>query len=182
MSEKYEVSICDCGRIHMIPKDRLTKSFKEDKALLLICANCGRGTIFEADEITLSNEEKGYMILKREYSPYDDSNINVDDLQEGKIKEILYNHGVKVPVMTGEYAVRYINGVFTSDWGLSGDSLSQTLDSLSRSSRMKSAKLRSYIDNMIDRSCRVDVSRLVKSVPEDMVRDVISCIGRQALG
>lgn len=122
MSRKYDMRICKCGRIHMIDNEKLNTALESNKNLLLICAGCGTATLIGADIEPDWNElEKDcYVMYAEDFSSYKDRNINVSDfestdLQKG-IQEIIYSHGIKVPMMTGQYATDYFNGKFFDRW------------------------------------------------------------------
>lgn len=45
MNRKYDMRICKCGRIHMVPNEKIEKALKNNRNLLLICAGCGTATL-----------------------------------------------------------------------------------------------------------------------------------------
>ena len=45
MGSKYDMRICKCGRIHMVPSERRNKALEVNKDLLLICGECGASTL-----------------------------------------------------------------------------------------------------------------------------------------
>lgn len=124
MSRKFDMRICKCGRIHMVPIEKVDNALKADKELLLICAGCGKGTIIGADiEPNWFDDDSNdlvYNMYSRDFSPHlsiDISKINFEDCLLGKpFSEIFYSHGIQVPMMTGMYAGHYDNGKFSDEW------------------------------------------------------------------
>ena len=122
MSRKYDMRICKCGRIHMVDNNKLEKALKNNKNLLLICAGCGNAILIGANiEPDWFNSDKNcYMMYSGELSPYDDKCITSVDFESSEkqkgIEEIIYSHGRKVPMMSGNYATDYFNGKFSDRW------------------------------------------------------------------
>lgn len=118
MKRLYDVRTCKCGRIHMIPKEKINKVLEKDKNLLVICAGCGAITIIGANiENDWDEPDKTcYMMYSAEFSPYGNKSIFVSDFEttenEKGIEEIFYSHGIKVPMMTGYCATNYFDGNF----------------------------------------------------------------------
>ena len=122
MSKKYDMRICKCGRIHMIEGEKLERALEKDKNILLICAGCGAATVVGADiEPDWNDPEKEcYMMYSGDFSAYDDKEISVSDFTSTEnhkgIETIIYSHGIKVPMKTGQYATDYFNGQFSDCW------------------------------------------------------------------
>lgn len=122
MSSKYDMRICKCGRIHMVPNEKVNRALKNNKNLLLICGSCGAARLIGADiEPDWNDPEKDcYIMYSGDFSSYKDETISISDFEttESKkgIEEILYSHGIKVPMMTGRYATDYSNGKFSDRW------------------------------------------------------------------
>lgn len=115
---QYDLRICHCGHIHMIPYDKIEDALSQDKNLLLICADCGAATLIGGDEEwdEYNPGEKCYMMYSSQFSPYKSRSITKntfkgDGINKG-IFEIYYSHGIKVPMMNGFYATSYQNGIF----------------------------------------------------------------------
>lgn len=119
---KYDMRICKCGRIHMIPNEKIEKALEKNKNLLLICAGCGAATLIGADiePDWFELDKDCYMMYSMEFSSYESKSILVTDFEttDGSkgIEEIVYSHGIKVPMMTGQYATDYFNGKFSDRW------------------------------------------------------------------
>lgn len=122
MSRKYDIRICKCGRIHTIPDEKIEKALENDKNFLLICAACGNATLIGADIAPDWNDPSKdcYEMYSGDFSSYEDKIINEDTFKgnekEKAVKEILYSHGIKVPMETGQYATDYFNGRFSDRW------------------------------------------------------------------
>lgn len=107
---KYEVRVCICGRIHVFSHEKIENAIYNDKELLLICGGCGAGTIIGADyrpDGAYGLDEPCYdmysFTLDKTYSITSD--FKTPDGHE--ISEIFFDEGIKVPMMTGEYAGQY---------------------------------------------------------------------------
>lgn len=48
--EKYDMCICRCGKIHMIPSDKIDDAIEHNKNFMFICADCGSATVVGADK------------------------------------------------------------------------------------------------------------------------------------
>lgn len=115
---KYEVRVCNCGRIHVFSHEKIENAIYNNKELLLICGGCGSGTIIGADYL----QEGAYGSDEPCYDMYSftldktcsiTSDFKVPDGHE--ISEIFIDKGIKVPMMTGEYAGQYTHFVGFSD-------------------------------------------------------------------
>lgn len=113
-----EVRVCSCGRIHVFPKNKIENAIYNNKELLLVCGGCGSRTVIGADyraEGAYGFEEPCYDM----YSFTLDSTFSITaDFKtptRHEISEILFNNGIRVPMMTGEYAGQYTSCVGFSD-------------------------------------------------------------------
>ena len=121
MSRKYDIRICKCGRIHAITDEKIEKTLEDDKNFLLICAACGNATLIGANIVHDPDLSKDcYEMYAGDFSSYEDKVINTDTFKgnekEKAVGEILYSHGIKVPMKTGQYATDYFNGRFFDRW------------------------------------------------------------------
>lgn len=115
---KYEIRVCNCGRIHAFPHEKIENAIYNNKELLLICGGCGAGTVIGADYYP--NGAYG-----SDGSCYDMYSFALDktcSITSGyktrtghEISEILVDEGIKVPMITGEYAGQYTPFVGFSD-------------------------------------------------------------------
>ena len=118
MNRKYDIRICKCGRIHAIQNERIKKALNADKNFLLICASCGNAILIGADISHAWGDPSKvcYEMYSGDFSPYEDKVITADifkkNEKEKTVEEILYSHGIKVPMKTGRCATDYFNGIF----------------------------------------------------------------------
>lgn len=117
-----EMKICKCGRIHLIPEEKIDNALEKNKNFVLICANCGESIVIGANiEPDWNDPEKDcYMMYSYNLSDYKDKSITKESFETTKkekgIEEIYYSHGIKVPMMTGNYATDYFCGRFSDRW------------------------------------------------------------------
>ena len=97
---KYSLNVCNCGRIHMIESEKLDKAYEDGKELLMICGGCGTGFVFGA-EVLEEDEEEVYETYTK--------NIKNTTVEVNKYSEVLLDDGLRVPMMTGEYATAFDN-------------------------------------------------------------------------
>lgn len=122
MSQKYDIRFCKCGRIHATPIKKLDNALEKNKNVLLICAGCGKATLIGADiEPNWNEPDKDcYMMYSGDFFVYENKSITSSDFESTEsykgIEEIIYSHGIKVPMMTGQYATDYFNGRFLDRW------------------------------------------------------------------
>lgn len=120
--QKYHMMVCKCGRIHMIDNKKIDNALENNKNLLLICGGCGKALLIGADlEPNLFDPgESCYMMYSSEFSSYENKSITSTDFETTEdykgIEEIIYSHGIRVPMMTGMYATDYLYGMFADRW------------------------------------------------------------------
>lgn len=99
---KYVLSICSCGRIHMIPEYKIDEAISKSKELLVICGGCGRAVKHGADVVPdLDNPDEDC------YEMYSREERDLDIKVMGNFAEIMVDGGLKVPMNTGEFANCY---------------------------------------------------------------------------
>lgn len=123
---KYDMRICGCGRIHMIPVEKVDNAIHADKNLGVICGGCGSILAIGADAHPDWVEPD-----KTCYDMYSfDVNLNevhqtIDITPEAfttgimnmkPFSELFYSLGIKVPMMTGEYARSHFCDYFCDMW------------------------------------------------------------------
>lgn len=99
---KYDMSICSCGRIHMIPEYKIKEALDKSKELLVICGGCGKAVKHGADvvpDFDNPNEDCYEMYIREEK--------NLDIKVMGNFAEIMVDDGLKVPMNTGSFANCY---------------------------------------------------------------------------
>ena len=167
----YNMIICDCGRIHMIESERISKALDNNKDLLAICANCGNGFILGGDRdydwIDGDPESTIYMMYNKPLSTDKDVIIEADDFKTTKeckgIEEILYTHGVKVPMISGEYADKYFDGIFF-DSSCNYDKIYEKDITIK--------EIINFIDESKTKRQKVDMDRFINETPEDMLDEI----------
>lgn len=103
---KYNIRVCSCGRVHPVLWSDLEETFDNEEELILICRNCGSANRFGADSFTDKEGRKNFSMYTIEL-PRDDS-ISIksfdQEVSNKKLSQILLSPGVKIPMMTGNYA------------------------------------------------------------------------------
>ena len=167
---KYDMRICRCGRIHMIDNNRINSALKKNKNLLLICAGCGAATLIGADvEMDWTDQGKEiYMMYSNDFSVSEDSIITSSDFKttdnHKAIEEIIYNQGLKVPMMSGQYATDYFNGIFSDRWY--PDFYKIQRDDITVKEIMN------FIDEFNHDRTTVNMDRFIYESPEDMLDEI----------
>ena len=167
---KYDMRICRCGRIHMIDNNRINSALKKNKNLLLICAGCGAATLIGADvemDWTVQGKEI-YMMYSNDFSASEDSIIASSDFKTTDnhkgIEEIIYSQGLKVPMMSGQYATDYFNGIFSDRWY--PDFYKIQRDDITVKEIMN------FIDEFNHDRTTVNMDRFIYESPEDMLDEI----------
>ena len=107
---KYDIRVCSCGRIHVIPYEKIDTAITEQKEFLLVCGSCGVVTAVGADyyqEGAYGFEEPSYDIYSYDISKPFSITSDMTTPNGRNIAEIFFNRGIGVPMMTGEYATYY---------------------------------------------------------------------------
>ena len=168
--KKYTMKICRCGRIHMIDDNKINKALDNNKEFLVICAGCGNGIVIGADcePDIFNNGEEVYNMYTRDLSDYDDAILNKDSFEpDGKSKgfeEILYSHGIKVPMLTGEYANHYIYGQFS-------DMIYPDFYKIQREG-ITIEEIMEFIAQYHDNRTTVDMERFINETPNEMLEEI----------
>lgn len=170
MSRKYDMRICKCGRIHMVDNNKLDKALENNKNLLLICGGCGAATLIGADIEPDWNEpdKKCYMMYSGDLSSYEDKSITDADFESTEhhkgIDEIIYSHGIKVPMMTGQYATDYYNGIFSDRWYPDFYKIQRKDVTVN--------EVMDFIDEYNHDRTTVNMKRFIHETPEDMLEEI----------
>lgn len=123
---KYDMRICGCGRIHMIPVEKVDNAIHANKNLGVICGGCGSILAIGADAHPDWNEPE-----KTCYDMYS-FDVNLNEVHQSieitpeafttgilnmkPFSELWYDLGIKVPMMTGEYARSHFGDHFCDMW------------------------------------------------------------------
>lgn len=170
MSRKYDIRICKCGRIHAVLDEKIEKVLENDKNLLLICAACGNATLIgvniEPDWADPSKEY--YEMYSGTFSPYEDKIINEDTFKGNKeekaVEEILYSHGFKVPMRTGQYATDYWNGRFSDRWYPDFYKIQRN--------DITVKEIMDFIDEYTHDRTTVNMDRFINETPDDVLEEL----------
>lgn len=108
-----EVRICHCGSIHLIEENVIFEALEEDKEVLLICAHCGSITVIGAD-IEKYNDKTTYNRYAQAFGQNRGCLVlSPEEFKHNKeVYYIIYDRGILVPMMTGEYANLYYIDTF----------------------------------------------------------------------
>ena len=170
MDRKYDIRICGCGRIHAIPKEKIDEVLENNKEFLLICAACGYTTLIGADIAINWNDpaKKCYEMYTRSFSLYENREIN-DNIFKGSetekaVGKILYSHGVKVPMKTGQYATDYFNGRFSDRWYPDFYKIQRT--------DITVKEIMDFIDEYTHDRTTVNMNRFINETPDDVLDEL----------
>lgn len=115
---KYEIRVCNCGRIHAFPHEKIENAIYNNKELLLICSGCGASTVIGADyrpDGAYGSNEPCYDMYSFTLDKTCSIKSDFKTPDGHEISEILFDEGIKVPMMSGEYAGLYTPGAGFSD-------------------------------------------------------------------
>lgn len=167
---KYDMRICKCGRIHMIDYNKLDKALENNKNLLLICGGCGNATLIGADITADWDDPDGncYMIYSNNFSLYGNKSITANDFKSTEeckgIEEIIYSHGLTVPMMTGMNATDFDNGNFFDRWHPDFWKIQRN--------NITVEEIMDFIDKYMHDRTTVDMNRFIHETPEDMLEEI----------
>lgn len=170
MSKKYDMRICKCGRIHMVDNNSIDKALKNEKDILLVCGGCGNAILIGAD-IGVSwddCDEECYTMYSCAFSSYKDKIITSAEFESTEnhkgIEEIIYSHGLKVPMMSGMYATDYYNGIFSDRWYPDFYKI--------RRKDITVEKIMAFIEQYHKDRQTVNMNRFISETPEDMIEEI----------
>lgn len=168
--KKYDMHICKCGRIHMVDMEKLDKALEANKNLLLICGGCGGATVIGADiePDYIEPDKDCYNLYQFDFSQYEDAHITeayfAGDDKHKAIMEIIYSHGIKVPMMTGMYATDYFDGNFSDRWYPDFYKI-QRRD-------VTVEEIMEFIDQYNKDRTTVNMNRFINENPEDIIEEI----------
>lgn len=172
MCRKYDIRICKCGRIHAIPDEKIKKALETDENFLLICAGCGNATLIGANISTDCNDpsKECYEMYSGDFSSYKDKVINIDTFKrnekEKAVEEILYSHGFKVPMKTGQYSTDFINGRFSDRWYPDFYKIQRE--------DITVKEIMDFIDEYTHDRTTVNMDRFINETPDDILEELSS--------
>ena len=100
--KKYEVTFCSCGSIHFIPWEAIEVAIEKDEEVVLICGHCGAACRIGADDYF--DDGKAMYKLAMPNSVGITTTMFTNNAPHKNFSRIIYDVGVKVPMMTGGYA------------------------------------------------------------------------------
>lgn len=161
------VNVCSCGRIHLIPNNKITAAIETNRDLVIICAGCGAAILTGADPEPdwEGTGEACYTLYTKGYSVGGTSSITTNRFTSSyckSISEIFYSQGVKVPMKTGMYA-RYFN----SCAGFL-DTYRPDFSDIKRSD-ITTEELLAFIHKYEEDSSTVDMERLIIENSKDVI-------------
>lgn len=171
---KYDMKICRCGKIHMIPSDKIDDAIEHDKNFMFICADCGSATVVGADKEwdEYEPDKDCYMMYSGSFAPYYSESITADNFKgtENKkaISEIYYSHGIKVPMMNGYYATEYHNVIFYDGRIISN------LYEIDRPN-VTAAEVQDFLENARKEARTVNMNRFIRENKDDMLEEISRC-------
>lgn len=149
-----EIRVCSCGSIHLIEDSIIREALEEDKELLLVCAHCGRVVVIGADI-----EELGDRVIYNRYTKEFDRDRSLTLLPSEfkynkEVYYIIYDKGILVPMMTGEYANSYNFGKFM-------DMVYPDFSKLTYSKEVNREVVTKFLENYHEDRCAINMSRLI---------------------
>lgn len=170
MSRKYDIRICKCGRIHAVSGEKIEKALENNKNFLLICAACGSATLIGAN-VALDWDDSSrdcYEMYSEDFSSYKDKTIKADifkgNEKEKAVEEILYSHGIKVPMKTGQYATDYFNGRFSDRWYPDFYKIQRN--------DITVKEIMDFIDEYTHDRTTVNMDRFINETPDDVLEEL----------
>ena len=170
MSRKYDIRICKCGRIHAVSNKKIEKALENNKNFLLICAACGNAVLIGANVTPdwVDPSRDCYEMYAGSFSPYKDKTINEDTFKgnekEKAVEEILYSHGFKVPMKTGQYATDYFNGRFSDRWYPDFYKIQRN--------DITAKEIMDFIDEYTHDRTTVSMNRFINETPDDVLEEL----------
>lgn len=100
---KYNISFCNCGRIHIHPDenwDWMSEDYKHHK-VIHVCKNCGTTHIEYLTEGGYDTDKSSFNINSYDIEPGKDLNINPDSEIKYRVQ---ISEGIRVPMIDGNTA------------------------------------------------------------------------------
>lgn len=166
---KYDIRICTCGRIHVLPIEKLDKALAEEKNLIFICKKCGMSLIIGGDYIKDSEYDlDGYNMYSSEMME-DVNIINKESFENTDnhkgISEIILDKGYPVPMNNGSNANSYSNGRFY-------DYSRPDFNAWYFKENEKPKEIFKAINNFITESSTVNMKQLIRLLPDDILKEL----------
>lgn len=171
---KYDMRICGCGRIHMIPIEKINNAIHADKNFGLICGGCGSILAIGADV-----HPDWYEPGKTCYDMYS-FDVNLNEVHQSieitpeafttgilnmkPFSELWYNLGIKVPMMTGEYARSHFGDSFCDMWWPNWYKVQR--------SDVTVEDFQKFIADYTHNQCTVNMDRFIHETPEEYLEEI----------
>ena len=178
MDRKYSMRICKCGHIHMVPEAKIDAAIKNDKVLMLVCRTCGDIQYIGADK-TYDWFEEGNKPVYNMFSceaKHDNFSIGqecfITDGESGGrgINEILFSTGLKVPMLSGEFASQFFYDRFYDNWYPEFNELTKP--------GITEKEIQEFIDKFHKNRSTVNMERFIKDTPDEYLREISGYIVR----
>lgn len=160
---KYSMYICSCGRVHMIPNEKIEEAIVQEKVLVYICGGCGAIRIIGADESV-----DGYSMFSYRINYDYDNPISLEDIfVREKCKpytEILYSPGIRVPMKTGMCARSYNSDHFCDTWHPDWSKIEWR--------GITTKKFLEFINKYKRDQVTVDMDRFIRETPDEYLDDI----------
>lgn len=118
--------------------------------------------------IGMNRTKECYMMYSGDFSAYENKSITVSDFESTEnhkgIEEIIYSHGIKVPMMTGQYATDYYNGRFSDRWYPDFYKIQRN--------DITVKEIMDFIDEYTNDRTTVNMNRFIHETPEDILEEI----------
>lgn len=165
---KFDVRVCSCGRIHLVPWTKIENAIHDQKDFLLVCSNCGLVTVIGADyrsEGAYGFEAPCYDMYSYDIRKPFSITSDMTTPSGNNIAEIFFDRGIGVPMCSGEYATEYNHFVGFTDttyW------YSHELDNVSISAQA----MRNILEKHNTDRTTVDMNRFIHENNEETLNAV----------
>ena len=170
MDRKYNMRICRCGHIHMVPEVKIDKAIENNKVLMVVCRNCGSVSYIGADEGYDEFEHKkiynmfSYEGKNKTFSIGQECFITDGESGGRPINEILFSVGLKVPMMSGEFAAQYFCDTFYDNWYPNFDKLMKP--------DITTSEIQEFVDTFHKERSTVNMEQFIRDTPDEYLREI----------
>lgn len=163
---KFDMQICNCGTIHMIPTERLDNCYHGGTKLLTICGRCGRRWLNGAD-ITPNIYKEDINEPDTVYDLYTQDASHITDITEPvinkeRISDIIIFDGYRVPMMTGEYANCCASDTFYDT----------TAFPVWKIEELNTEDIKDWIKQYEKKRTTVNMTRFISEVPKNVMEEI----------
>lgn len=161
MSKQYEVRVCSCGRIHVLPWEAIEFAIYDGSEFTYICGGCGAAVSIGADE-TVDFDDPDTPAYDMYSRGYDGEGGMFNEIFQNTC-DLYYSPGVKVPMMTGNYANSYCDGF--------KDMVYPDLYKIDRDN-VTAEEVHEFIADYNKKSITVNMGRLMREQPKEIVQAI----------